>query len=140
MRRDLLPGFAAGKLAIWAVGVAAFFIVYTAIFFAGMAIAGVGYGASPGLTALFVIWCVGGAVTAILNLFLHYWVVPRELRAGYTTAYRIHQEVEYVDPQTRYVLRVAGEPFLEPAERRRREALVNQVLAIEDPADDGAGG
>lgn len=138
MQRRLLPGLRAGELAIWAVGSAVFFIVYTLVLFGGMAIAGVGYGASPILTGLFVVWCVGCIASAVLNLLLHYWVVPREVRAGYTTGYRVHQEVDYVDPSTGYVLRVAGEPFLAPEERRRREALVADVISSRGAAGEGA--
>lgn len=138
MQRRLLPGLRAGQLAIWVVGSAVFFIVYTLILFGGMAIAGVGYGASPILTGLFVAWGVGGIASAVLNLLLHCWVVPREVRAGYTTGYRVHQEVDYVDPRTGYVLRVAGEPFLAPEERRRREALVADVISRGGVAGEGA--
>jgi hypothetical protein len=124
-------------MAIWVVGSAVVLAVYTVFLFGGTAISGVGYGASPLLTALFVLWCAGGVLTATLSLLLHYVVVPREVRAGYTTGYRVHQEVDYVDPSTSHVLRVAGEPFLQSQELRRREALVVQVVASEDAAGHG---
>lgn len=128
MKRDLLRGPRAGKLAIWVAGGAAIFVLYTIVLFVGMAVAGVGYGASPVIAVFFVLWGVFGCAVAGLNLYMHFRVVPREVRAGYTTGYRIHKEVDYVDPDTGHVLRVAGEEFLKTDERRRREALVAEAI------------
>lgn len=68
------PGIPAGVLAIWSAGWAVFFIVYTAVLFAGMALAGVRHGASMLLTIRFVLWCPTGAMVIVLNLELQYGV------------------------------------------------------------------
>lgn len=107
------------------------FALYTVVLFVGMAAAGVGYGASPTLNFLFVLWGVFSCAVAGLNIFMHFWVVPREVRSGYTTGYRIHKEVDYVDPDSGHIPRLAGEEFLKPEERRRREAAVKELIARE---------
>ncbi|MFC7023537.1 hypothetical protein ACFQHV_10355 [Promicromonospora thailandica] len=137
LERDLLRGPRAGKLAVLVAGGAVIFVVYTISLFAGMAVAGVGYRVSPVLTVVFVIWGSLGCVVVGLNLYMHIRVIPREVRAGYTTGYRIHKEVDYVDPDTGHVLRVAGEEFLKTDERRRREALVAEAVDKRRAAGDG---
>ena len=62
-------------------------------------------------------WIVGAvaAVATVVALVVHTWFYVRkaqELRAGYTTGRGMAQEFPQVDPDSGFVIRRAGAPFL----------------------------
>lgn len=139
IQHKMLSGPSATKLALWVFISACAGILSALLLVGGMAVRGDGYSGSTVLTSLMGMLGVSAIVATVSNLMLHYWAVRREVRAGYITGHRLHREVDYVDTKTGRVIRLAGEDFLDPEERRRRVRLIREAVATETSDGDGSG-
>lgn len=131
IKRRRVPGPSVRTLLICTVVAVALFFALTLIFVIGMAVRGTGYQGSPFLTVVILLMGVFGISAGVCNVSVAYWVGPAEARAGYTTKRGDHQNLSQVDPRTNRVLRMAGEPFLDPDEYRRRLALIREAAVRE---------
>lgn len=129
----MLPGASGFKLAKIEIGTLLALFPLLLVLVAGMAITGNGYGASPFLTlvmSLIVCDVIGSFVASVLcNRKFR-----AEERAGYTTSTRRFNQVDEVDVDTGYVIRLAGEPSL------TRDQYAKRVERIRAHIEESLGG
>jgi uncharacterized Zn ribbon protein len=101
----------------------------------GAVAAGMVFQGSGGESVFFTVVAATAAAAAFSavggDVFLEYWVLPREFEAGYTTVFRSPIRFPHVDPRSDRVVRLRGEPALGRDEHRRRLALARESAGRE---------
>lgn len=122
--RELLPGRPAVVRAKPLVSLVAVTLGLTAVHLGTWFLVHAYRGSVLQIIVMVLVFVLAGAGNAC-----YWWYLTRaraEKRHGYTTLYRGVPEVDGVDHRTGAVIRVAGEPELDGAERARREALLKR--------------
>jgi hypothetical protein len=134
LRQDTLPGKSAWAIAgLITRGVGPAIALLVALF-AGMLITGQVYLESPVLLVLAILSAVSGSYIVFTGIWLGF-KRAEEKRAGYTTLANEFPHLPQIDPRTKRVVRLAGEPLLSREQYQERIRLINEAVAAEEEGD-----
>lgn len=137
-RPDLVGEMRSGKSAwewtgysLWAVWPG---LLLLAIVMIGMLITGKGYGEVQFLTVVMGMFLATVAY-AVVTGFIAQMRRSEEKRAGYTTTTNEFPHLPQIDPRTKRIVRLAGEPLLSREQYQDRIRLINEAIAESEGRD-----